>query len=71
MSDDLRAIQDYVDNDLNPKIVGSNLITGIIGERPSQYAKSPSIWNPAFEALGMQVIYFPFSMSRRSAWRLC
>jgi shikimate dehydrogenase len=63
MSDELQAIQSHVDNHLDPKVVGNRLITGIIGDRPSQYAKSPSIWNPTFEALGMEAIYLPFDVT--------
>jgi shikimate dehydrogenase len=35
---------------------------GIIGDRPSQYAKSPSLWNPTFEALGVDAVYVPFDV---------
>lgn len=42
--------------------VASGYVTGIIGERPSQYAKSPTIWNQAFRALGIEAVYLPFDV---------
>jgi shikimate dehydrogenase len=63
MSADLRAIQACLDNELDPKQIGDRLITGIIGDRPSQYAKSPSIWNPTFQALGMHAVFLAFDVS--------
>lgn len=35
---------------------------GIIGDRPSQYAKSPSLWNPAFTELAIDAVYVPFDV---------
>ena len=34
----------------------------ILGDRPSQYAKSPSIWNPTFKALGLDATYLPLDV---------
>jgi shikimate dehydrogenase len=34
----------------------------ILGDHPSQYAKSPSIWNPTFRALEIDAIYLSFDV---------
>jgi shikimate dehydrogenase len=34
----------------------------ILGDHPSRYAKSPSIWNPTFRALGLDVTYLAFDV---------
>jgi shikimate dehydrogenase len=35
-------------------------VAGIIGDRPSQYAKSPSLWNATFRGLGIRATFLPF-----------
>lgn len=42
------------------------LLAGILGDRPSTYAKSPSIWNPVFRALGLDAVYIPFDVPNGS-----
>ena len=37
-------------------------LVGIIGDHPSAYAKSPLIWNPTFDALGINAMYLPFDV---------
>jgi shikimate dehydrogenase len=36
----------------------------ILGDRPSQYAKSPAIWNSAFGALEINATYVPLDVPR-------
>lgn len=56
----LADIQNAITNRLPD--VRTELVAGIIGDRPSQSAKSPSIWNPTFEALELPVSYLPFDV---------
>lgn len=58
----LAAIQQFATNRLEP-VEKPELVAGIIGERPSEYAKSPSIWNRVIKALGIDAVYFPFDVS--------
>lgn len=53
-------LQEHVTNPL-PEVT-SGYVTGIIGERPSQYAKSPTIWNQTFRALGIEAVYLPYDV---------
>jgi shikimate dehydrogenase len=58
----LTRIQSCILNRLDPKPVGRKKLAGIIGDAPSHYAKSPSIWNSTFQALGMEAVYLPFDV---------
>lgn len=61
-SDDLSAIQKRISNSLSDVRLGEKAITGVIGDAPSQYSRSPSLWNAAFEALGLEAVYLPFDV---------
>lgn len=37
-------------------------ITGLIGDHPSSYSRSPRIWNAAFQDLGLDAVYAPFDV---------
>ena len=41
---------------------GGRSLTGIIGDAPSHYSKSPALWNAAFEQLGLNAVYLPFDV---------
>jgi len=56
-------IPKYVENQLDPQLSERAIITGIIGERPSQGAKSPVLWNAAYQGLGMDAGFLPFDVS--------
>jgi shikimate dehydrogenase len=58
----LDKLQSYVSNRLDPSAVAHKWVAGIIGDRPSQYAKSPSLWNHAFTTLGLDGIFLPFDV---------
>jgi shikimate dehydrogenase len=62
----LGQIQPYLSNRLEPVAKAHRWVAGIIGDRPSQYAKSPSLWNPAFMALGLDAIFLPFDVEARN-----
>ena len=50
----------YVTNEL--PTLDPSIITGIIGESPSQYAKTPVLWNAAFRMLGWDAISQPWDL---------
>jgi shikimate dehydrogenase len=58
----LDQIQPYLTNRLDPSAEAHSWVAGIIGDHPSQYAKSPSLWNPAFTALELDAIFLPFDV---------
>jgi shikimate dehydrogenase len=61
-SKDIEAIQSLVSNSLNPSVVGNRWIAGVIGDSPSQYSKSPALWNAAFCHLGIDAVYLPLDV---------
>ena len=68
MTASLTEIQDAVTNRLPS--VQTQMVAGIIGDRPSQAAKSPSIWNPVFTSLDLPVSYLPFDVGAAGLERL-
>ncbi len=58
----LDQVQSNVSNRLDPLAGTRKWIAGIIGDRPSQYAKSPLLWNAAFSTLGLDAIFIPFDV---------
>jgi shikimate dehydrogenase len=61
---DIAAVQACIANQLDPAAIGDRCMTGVIGDVPSQYSKSPTLWNAAFRALGMNAIYLPFDIEQ-------
>lgn len=57
-----KAIQDCVTNHLGERLKSVTWLTGILGENPSKYAKSPAIWNPVLRELGLDAVYCPFDV---------
>lgn len=51
-----------INNRLAAEALGGRLLTGIIGDAPSHYSKSPALWNAAFHHLGMDAVYLPFDV---------
>ena len=64
--DTIARIQTCIQNRLDRNAVGKKKIAGIIGDAPSHYAKSPSLWNAVFQALKMKAIYLPFDADHSS-----
>jgi shikimate dehydrogenase len=62
-SDDLSAIQKCISNSLGELALGESTITGVLGDAPSHYSRSPSLWNAAFAELGIKAVYLPFDVS--------
>src|SRR5690242_11631828 len=61
-SDDLSAIEKCISNSLSAVSLGAKSMTGVIGDAPSHYSRSPSLWNAAFEELGLDAVYLPFDI---------
>jgi shikimate dehydrogenase len=59
------TIQDVVANRLESRMDSVTWLAGIVGENPSKYAKSPSIWNPVLQMLGLDAAYLPFDVETR------
>jgi shikimate dehydrogenase len=59
-SEIIAVIQKCISNPLAAPVIGDKAIAGIIGDGPSQYSKSPNLWNAAFQRLGMDATYLPF-----------
>ncbi|HEX5606866.1 MAG TPA: shikimate dehydrogenase [Candidatus Binatia bacterium] len=62
-SADLSAIQNCISNSLGELTLSESTITGVVGDAPSQYSRSPSIWQAAFAELGIEAVYLPFDTS--------
>ena len=58
----LDRIQSCLTNRLDPSAGAHKWIAGIVGDRPSQYAKSPSLWNRAFRSCELDGIFLPFDV---------
>ena len=62
MTRSLQSLQPFVQNPLPLKPGPDSWITGLIGDHPSTYSKSPPIWNAAFEDLGLDAVYAPYDV---------
>jgi shikimate dehydrogenase len=60
--DSLGRLLDALSNKVELSSVNGKKIAGIVGDAPSHYAKSPSLWNAAFAAFGMDAVYLPFDV---------
>ena len=60
MTTALDRLRPHVMNELPAE--SPRVITGIIGDRPSQYAKTPILWNAAFRELGWDAISQPWDL---------
>lgn len=58
----INQLQPHLSNTLDSGASSSQWLAGIIGDRPSQYAKSPSLWNAAFQDLEMDAVFLPFDV---------
>jgi shikimate dehydrogenase len=60
----LDELQSLVTNSLNLEALRGRRVAGILGDVPSTYAKSPRLWNRAFQALGLEAAYVPLDVPR-------
>ena len=58
----LSSVEQHLANKFGPETAQHERFAGIIGERPSQSAKSPVLWNAAFKGLGLNAIFLPFDV---------
>jgi shikimate dehydrogenase len=58
----LQAIRRCVSNSIEDTVLGEKSLAGVIGDIPSHYSKSPSLWNAAFAQLQINASYFPFDV---------
>lgn len=58
-------LQDVVTNRLDPRAESAQWLAGIVGENPSKFAKSPSIWNPVLQGLDSDAFYSPFDVEAK------
>jgi shikimate dehydrogenase len=63
LNDDIAPIQNYIANRLDNAAIGDRRVAGVIGDAPSQYSKSPTLWNAAFSHLDMNAVYLPFDVA--------
>lgn len=56
-ADDIARIESCIRNQLDHRAIGTKQLVGVIGDSPSRYSKSPSLWNAAFRALKMKTVY--------------
>lgn len=61
----IEKIGDIINNSL-PMGIENKLLVGIIGETPSKTARSPYIWNPTFEELGIDAIFLSFDVVKEN-----
>ena len=59
---DLAALQSCITNRLDLPAIANHRLAGVIGDAPSHYSKSPTLWNAAFRLLGMNAVYVPFDV---------
>jgi shikimate dehydrogenase len=62
VSRSLLSLQPFVQNPLPLKPSPDSWVTGLIGDHPSTYSKSPRIWNAAFQDLGLDAVYAPYDV---------
>lgn len=61
MADGFNALRGLVSNPQPDRL--PSLTTGIIGDRPSQYAKTPPLWNAVYRELGWDAISLPWDLA--------
>jgi len=61
---ELARLESHLANTFSPDVRAYQRFAGIIGDRPSQYAKSPSLWNAAFTALGLNAMFLPLDVDQ-------
>jgi shikimate dehydrogenase len=59
---DIAEVQKHITNTLDPSVIAEKKIAGVVGEAPSEYSKSPALWNAAFDLVTMDAIYLPLDV---------
>ncbi len=55
------SLAEWIGNSLPPDLERLRF-AAILGDQPSRYAKSPSIWNPVFRTFGIDATYVPLDV---------
>jgi len=61
-TDWIAELQGLVTNQLEPDRLRGRRVAAILGDVPSTYAKSPTLWNAAFTALEVNAIFVPLDV---------
>src|SRR6185369_11660378 len=59
---ELKNISQCITNSLDAPPAEPLWFAGVIGDTPSQYSKSPVMWNAAFSLLNLDAVYLPFDV---------
>jgi shikimate dehydrogenase len=59
---DIARIAGFASNPIDAAAIGGRAFAAVIGDAPSQYSKSPQLWNAAFAATGIDAFYFPLDV---------
>lgn len=62
----LERLHSFLSNTIDWNATRDRKIAAIIGDSPSKYAKSPTVWNAAFEALGLPAVFLPFDVQEEN-----
>ena len=57
------SLQPFVQNRLPTPLSPRAWLCGLVGDHPSDYSRSPGIWNAAFRELGLDALYVPFDVT--------
>jgi shikimate dehydrogenase len=63
---ELARLQSHLSNRFDDDANHYSRFAGIIGDRPSLYAKSPILWNAAFRTLDLNAIFLPFDVDEKN-----
>ena len=58
----ISEIHRLISNRLDEEAFANKTLAGIIGDAPSQYSKSPALWNAAFRHFAINASYLPFDV---------
>lgn len=58
----VEAVSSLATNVLDPAVGQSTWVTGLLGDHPSHYSRSPALWNRAFGELGLDARYAAFDV---------
>ncbi|MDP8922059.1 MAG: hypothetical protein M3O34_04185 [Chloroflexota bacterium] len=63
MTRGFQALQPFVQNRLPTPLSPRAWLCGLVGDHPSDYSRSPAIWNASFRELGLDALYVPFDVT--------
>lgn len=60
----IERLEPFISNTLDAELSRRSVLTGIFGDRPSTSAKSPFLWNAAFQGLDLDAAFLSFDVSQ-------